>query len=980
MNKNKDIADVITSSEGQTPRVSEDSNSNARLIEKLRAENNALRRSQKEILGSISWKITIPLRTLGTIISPKLRRSIRTALQIITQILKGIKNTVENEGWLKLFQKIIELSGISESSGRSVRFNSAKAVRWIKKIEQSQTARKVKDNPPLISIILPTRDRVALVKIAIESVIAQSYQNWELLVVDDGSTDDTVESVESAFHDKRIRILQSCGVGVCGARNCGLQEATGEFIAYLDSDNTWTPRYLELMIVALKANKDDSGYAILKCINQTPTIYRQKRFNYFDLKTKNFIDLNVFMHRRSLLDQVGLFDTSLKRMVDWDLILRITENQSVTFAPFIGAHYDSGPAADRITNSESLSYLDVVRDKHWTKWTDVEASIENRNPEIVSIIMCVFNQPDLTRKCVDSIFAHQAGVDFELILVDNGSKRPTKKVLKKLAKTYPNIKVVQNPENFNFALGNNIGFRHSIGARVVFLNNDTEVSPEWLGNLVEPLEHKHIKGTQPKLLYPDSTIQCVGVVFSEHSKLGYPIYLQQHHDLPATLRHRNYPAITGACMALRAVDFAKAKGFDPLFTNGQEDMDLCLRMGRGEAVFQYVPDSVVIHHESKTKGRTARIAHNRKLFIDRWMDQKVLTDRGYYAADNVQVLSYEVDSTQWEDPQLAAYQPTIELPTPTHSLPNYRANFRERVIAIKIGCPKISERENWGDYHFAVALVQCFMKRGIQARIDFLPDWYVSARPNDINFVLRGLSEFSPPASAINIMWLISHPQKVGDKEIQSYDHVFVASLDYTKTLRSKGHDNCEALLQCTDPNRFYNRHRSSDKKYDLLFVANSRKVERRIPKEAQKFNIPLAIFGTNWETFALDDWIYGERIPNRELALAYSDANVVLNDHWEDMQRYGFISNRIFDALACERPVVSDEIKGIPPEIRDAVVFFNSETGFDSAVQSARDFAATQLDSLRKISEEVRTKHSFDSRVEQILAVMMEKISVIKK
>lgn len=975
MNKALDSTNDLPAAGEQTLGVAEDIESNTRLIERLRAENTALRLSQRKILESTSWKVTIPLRMVGKMITPQVRNLVRKALQEFIQLLRMIKTTIENEGWARLFLKTIELGGVSESSSRSIRYNHARAIRWINKIEQSQAARQIKNHPPLISIILPTRNRAPLVKLAIESVLAQTYQNWELLLVDDGSTDNTVKSIQGAFHDKRIRILQSGGFGVCAARNCGLQEATGEFVAYLDSDNTWTPRYLELMVIAIKKNGHDSGYAILKCINQTPIVYRQKRFNYLDLKTKNFIDLNVFMHRRSLLDQVGLFDTNLKRMVDWDLILRITKNKSVTYAPFIGANYDSGPATDRITNSESLSYLDVVRDKHWTQWEQIETSIADRNPDVVSIIICVFNQPALTRRCVESIFAHQAGVEFELILVDNGSKRPTQKALKKIARLYSGVKVIRNPENFNFALGNNIGFKHSIGTRVVFLNNDTEVSPEWLGNLVNPLNNNHIKGVQPKLLYPDSTIQCVGVVFSEHSKLGYPIYAHERHDLPATLRHRNYPAITGACIALRAKDFAKAKGFDPLFTNGQEDIDLCLRMGHGEPVFQYVPDSVVIHHEGKSKGRTARIEHNRKLFVKRWADQKILTDGGYYAADKVKVISYEVDSMEWQDPRLATYKPTIALPY-KKEIKTYPIGLRDRTIAIKIGCPRVSEKESWGDYHFAVALAQCFIRRGIRARIDFLPHWYSAAKPNDINLVLRGLSEFKTSPKVPNIMWLISHPQKVGDMEIQSYDHVFIASSAYTRLLQKKGHRNCEVLLQCTDPCRFYNRLRSLDKKHDLLFVANSRKVERRVPKEALKFNIPLTIFGKDWAELAPAQWVHGEKIANRDLALAYSNANVVLNDHWEDMQKYGFISNRIFDALACERPVVSDEVEGIPADIGEAVIFFNEETRFDLAVEKARELATHRPEILREASEAVRTTHSFDARAEQILTAIIARLA----
>src|SRR5690606_907268 len=111
-----------------------------------------------------------------------------------------------------------------------------------------------------------------------------------------------------------------------------------------------------------------------------------------------------------------------------------------------------------------------------------------------------------------SLFEHEPGVPFELILVDNGSDLATNTLLYSWEKRHPSVKLVKNPENFNFALGNNIGFSLSSGARVVFLNNDTEVSPEWLRALVQPLKNEHVKGVQPKLLYPDGTLQCIGIV------------------------------------------------------------------------------------------------------------------------------------------------------------------------------------------------------------------------------------------------------------------------------------------------------------------------------------------------------------------------------------------------------------------------------------------------------------------------------------
>jgi len=466
-------------------------------------------------------------------------------------------------------------------------FDVATSAQWVRQLRSDPAHAEIASRRPLVSIILPTKDRAALLPEAIRSVLEQTWHTWELLVVDDSSVDGSVEIVRRDFPDPRIRLLQSTGQGVCDARNTGLSQARGEFIAYLDSDNTWTPEYLELMLAELGRSRANSAYAVLKMIDTRgaagpPHVtYRQDPFNRDSLRVQNFIDLNVFMHRRELYAELGGFDPALKRMGDWDFILRYTARHPVSFAGFIGCNYANGACPTRISNRESFSYINVVRAKHLIDWDRVKEGLARRDQKLVSVIICNYGKGDLTRSCIKSLYRHEAGEAFEVILVENGSNPQTAQETQDLVAAYPEIRLVRNPENYGFALGNNIGFAESRGSRVVFLNNDTEVTPEWLRSLVRPLEDVSIKGTQPKLLLSDGSIQCVGVVFQQQSPLGYPIYAGQSGDFPPTQQSRNYSAITAACLAMRAHDFAHASGFDPLFLNGQEDIDLCLRVGGG---------------------------------------------------------------------------------------------------------------------------------------------------------------------------------------------------------------------------------------------------------------------------------------------------------------------------------------------------------------------------------------------------------------
>jgi len=182
---------------------------------------------------------------------------------------------------------------------------------------------------PLVSIVMPTHDRATLIGEAITSVLEQTYENWELLVCDDGSTDGTSEVV-GRFLDPRIKYAELAWGGAARARNFGLSEATGEIIAYLDSDNLWHPRFLENMVAALDPGKGQyAAYCkfIDLVVNERKLklkSFESRPFDYESLTTRNFIDLNSFVHRRSLYDHLGGFDERLVRQQDWDLILRFS--------------------------------------------------------------------------------------------------------------------------------------------------------------------------------------------------------------------------------------------------------------------------------------------------------------------------------------------------------------------------------------------------------------------------------------------------------------------------------------------------------------------------------------------------------------------------------------------------------------------------------------------------------------------------------
>lgn len=220
---------------------------------------------------------------------------------------------------------------------------------------------------PLVSVILPTKNRAGFLGSAIESVLEQTYLNWELLIIDDHSSDETPDVVKR-FDDSRILFLENKGIGVSAARNTGIAAAQGEYIAYLDSDNMWTPYYLEYMMRTFLASNMDWAYAMLKLCDQIgdeyTCSYYETVFDYQRLKSGNFIDINVFMHKKALAYLYGDFDEQLKRFVDWDLCLRYCKNGNGKLNFFVGCLYNNEQRADRITHTESNDYWEIIVKKH----------------------------------------------------------------------------------------------------------------------------------------------------------------------------------------------------------------------------------------------------------------------------------------------------------------------------------------------------------------------------------------------------------------------------------------------------------------------------------------------------------------------------------------------------------------------------------------------------------------------------------------
>jgi glycosyltransferase involved in cell wall biosynthesis len=188
---------------------------------------------------------------------------------------------------------------------------------------------------PRVSVIIPTFNRRDYLPIALDSVLAQTYTDYEIVIIDDGSTDDTRDILFP--YEQRIRYFYQQNSGIAAARNRGIEESRGMYLALLDSDDYWLPGKLACQVEGLEKNPQ-WGMVATRCSSISPD-GRFRRHNrpgksgwiLIDLFKSNFIRTSSAMITRECLDQVGLFDTSLPECEEYDLWLRIAHRYPIGF-------------------------------------------------------------------------------------------------------------------------------------------------------------------------------------------------------------------------------------------------------------------------------------------------------------------------------------------------------------------------------------------------------------------------------------------------------------------------------------------------------------------------------------------------------------------------------------------------------------------------------------------------------------------------
>ncbi len=484
---------------------------------------------------------------------------------------------------------------------------------------------------PLISFIVPTYNvSKTLLKECLDSLLNQSYDNFEICISDDHSTlEETIEVLkeyEQKYDQIHVTYRKKNG-HISEASNTAISLAKGEFIALIDNDDTIEKDSLYYVVEALNQNKKlDMIYSDEDKIDFKGN-YMEPHFKP-DYSPDTLMGVNYICHlcvlRTSLVRKIGGFRKAYDGSQDYDLFLRITEKTKEIY------HIEKVLYHWRQTATSTAGYLGNKSYAYLAGKRALEDSLKRRkikgevidnkrvstylvkywtNKPLVSIIIPIRDQAKISRRCFESLYQKNTYSNFEIIVIDNGScEKETKDLFLEYQKK-KNFKVIRDSKEFNYSSLNNEGVKHAKGEYLLFLNNDTKIIQEdTLEWMVGYAAQEHVGCVGAKLLYPDKLVQHAGVVLGFGGVAGHIYVANSYQDnglFGRLVMPYNYTAVTAACLMIKKEKFLQVKGFDEDLKVALNDVDLNLKILNQGYYNVCLSNVEVMHYESKSRGYEA---------------------------------------------------------------------------------------------------------------------------------------------------------------------------------------------------------------------------------------------------------------------------------------------------------------------------------------------------------------------------------------
>lgn len=497
----------------------------------------------------------------------------------------------------------------------------------------------------------------------IRSVIDQTYADWELCMAD-GSDEahGNVERICRQYMRKDLRIKYQRleeNLGISGNTNACLEMATGDYIGLFDHDDLLHPAALHEVMRAICEQDADFIYTDENTFHEKPEDAFCPHFkpDYAPdtLRSYNYI-CHFTVFSRELLDEVGNFRREFDGSQDYDMVLRLTEKASkIVHIPeilyFWRAH--SGSTAGDISakpytmdaarralgeHLDRVGLVGEVEDSSIPSTYRIKYTISGC-PK-VSIVIPNMDHADTLRTCISSILEKTTYENFEIVIIENNSRKEETFAYYDELKTDPRIQIVTWEGKFNYSAINNFGVREAAtGEYILLLNNDIEViTPDWLQEMLMFAQRPDVGAVGAMLYYPDDTIQHAGVVLGIGGVAGHAHKYFPRGDFGYMSRAtiaQDLSVVTAACVMLPRTVWDEVGGLDETFEVAFNDVDLCMRIRKAGYLIVWTPYAELYHYESKSRGaedtpeKKKRFEGEVRRFQARWKSELAAGDPYY---------------------------------------------------------------------------------------------------------------------------------------------------------------------------------------------------------------------------------------------------------------------------------------------------------------------------------------------------------------
>lgn len=486
------------------------------------------------------------------------------------------------------------------------------------------------DYRPLISIAVPAyQTPVEFLKQMIESLISQTYPEWELCIANASPDNEEMQRVLADYSakDSRVRFCNlKENLGIAENTNRAFSMAKGEFMGLLDHDDLLAPNALYEIVQALQDHPQaDALYTdedkVTTEMDEHFQPHLKPDFNLDLLRSNNYI-CHFFVVRRSIVEKAGGFRKEFDGAQDYDFIFRCTENaREVLHVPEILYHWRThkastadNPASKMYAFEAGKRAIEANLERTGTKgvvshtqdlgFYRVKYPVQGK--PLVSVIIPNKDEKETLQTCMEMLNNNTSYQNFEIIIIENNSTTDEIfRYYKELSKD-PRIHLLRWGKEFNYSAINNFGVAHAKGEYLLFLNNDIKsINPDWMEELLGVCQRPEVGGVGAKLIYPDNTIQHAGCVVGMGGIAGH-MFVDMPADRTGYLHKasllQDMSAVTAACLMMKKEVFEEAGGFTEELAVAFNDVDLCLKVRKNNHLIVYDPYAKLYHMESKTRG------------------------------------------------------------------------------------------------------------------------------------------------------------------------------------------------------------------------------------------------------------------------------------------------------------------------------------------------------------------------------------------